>query len=135
MSCTYPSTKLDLMICSQVPLTLGRNLAFSLCCQKSPVPCSQLGPVPTSVSAHETTSEVEGDDGICASQPHQREYHSEGKKKKKKIIIEIFTFTTFLLCISLMRILGFKVFTFGVFHRQNPIILKGIYAIRNFMSG
>lgn len=84
MSCTYPSTKLDLMICSQVPLTLGRNLAFSLCCQKSPVPCSQLGPVPTSVSAHETTSEVEGDDGICASQPHQREYHSEGKKKKKK---------------------------------------------------
>lgn len=57
------------------------------------------------------------------------------KKKKKKIIIEIFTFTTFLLCISLMRILGFKVFTFGVFHRQNPIILKGIYAIRNFMSG
>lgn len=83
MAYKYPSTKLDLMICSYKSLTLGRNLASSLCSQKSPFPCSQLGPVPTSVCAHETTSEVEGDDGLCASEPHQREYHSKGKKKIK----------------------------------------------------
>ncbi len=85
MAYKYPSTKLDLMIRSYKSLTLGRNLAFSLCSQKSPFPCSQLGPVPTSVCGHETTSEVEGDDGICASAPHQREYPSKGKKKKLMI--------------------------------------------------
>lgn len=84
MAYKYPSTKLDLMIRAYKSLTLGRNLAFSLCSQKSPFPCSQLGPVPTSVCGHETTSEVEGDDGICASAPHQREYPSKRKKKKDR---------------------------------------------------
>lgn len=66
-----------------VHLTLGRNLVFSQCCQRSPFPCSQLGPAPTSVSAPEKTSEPEGgDDGIYAPEPHLREYYSVRKSRQ-----------------------------------------------------
>lgn len=96
MPCTYPSTKLYLVMHCWVHLTLGRNLVFSRCCQKSPFPCSLLGPAPTFVYAPEKTSEAEGDDGIYAPEPDPREYYSEQKTDKsefKQVVLEILSRT------------------------------------------
>lgn len=82
MPYTYPSTNLYLLMHCWVHITLGRNLVFSQCCQKSPLPCSQLGPAPTSVSAPEKTFEAEGNDGMYPPEQRLREYYSERKSRQ-----------------------------------------------------